>query len=359
MFEKEIPFNSLPPLPPNIDLETKEILKKAISANKALAEVSMACKQLPNEGVFYNVLFLEEAKDSSEIENIITTNDDLFQALASNRSVKDQNTKEVLHYSDALWKGLERMAEKKVLNINIFIEVVQQIKSNTSGIRVNPGTKIANGKTGKVVYTPPEGEQIIREKLRELEEYIHVDDGVDPLIRMSLIHYQFEAIHPFSDGNGRTGRIISILYLVYIGLIQHPLLFMSQYIIKNKDAYYTGLRSVTEKESWEQWVLYMLDAVEVTSKDMTLKVFEITDLMKETKDAIRTKLPNIYSKDLLEILFRLPYCKVGDLVAEDIVKRQTASVYLKELEKIGILRSVKVGREVLYVNTKFFDILKR
>jgi len=358
-YSKDLPYNDLPLLPPSAPVETIKILKKAILARAALASTASHCKRLPNEGIFYSSLFLKEAKDSSEIENIVTTNDELFQALSLETENINPNAREVLHYTKALWNGWEEMQKRGVLTTNTFIKIVNTIKENQAGIRTNPGTKIVNQRTGTVIYTPPEGSDLIREKLKNLEVYYHADDGVDPLIKMAVGHYQFEAIHPFSDGNGRTGRIINIIFLGLSGLLEHPMLFLSKYIIESKDEYYIRLRAITEKNDWEPWILYMLDAVEKTSKYTQEKIEGILNSMKETKEKIRKELPGIYTKDLLEILFRQPYCKIKFLLDAGIAKRATASVYLKKLEKIGILRGVKVGREMLYVNTEFYNILKR
>jgi len=357
-FDRNKPYNELPGLPPKVDLETKNILKATISARAALAGLVAFCKQLPNEAIFYNSIFLQEAKDSSEIENIVTTNDELYQAMTSEKMITNPNTREVLHYIDALWVAVERLRKNNVLTSNIFVDVVNTIKENKEGIRENPGIKVANKRTKEIIYTPPTGKEIILKKLKNLEEYINTEDGVDPLIKMSVIHYQFEAIHPFSDGNGRTGRIINVLYLVLLELLEHPMLFLSKYIIDNKDDYYIRLRNVTEKGEWEQWVLYMIKGVEETSNYMKNKVSKIVDLMKELKDTIRTEAPGIYSKELLEIIFQQPYCKIKFLEDAGIAKRVTASKYLRKLESLGIMDVVKVGKEKLYVNRKFYNILK-
>ncbi len=359
-FDKNTPYNQLPHLPPKRELETKQVLKKTISANKELANMAGFCKQLPNEAIFYHSAFLiKEAKDSSEIENIVTTNDELYQALASGKITTDPNIREVLHYIDALWEGLKEMKNTKVLTVRTFVKIVNTIKENNQGIRIHPGTKIQNDKTKEIIYTPPEGKDVIENKLRNLEEYINKDDDVDPLIKLAVLHYQFEAIHPFSDGNGRTGRIINILYLVFRNLLEHPMLFLSKYIINNKNDYYTKLRNVTEHDRWEDWILYILQGVEETSIYTKKKVSEILDLMRATKERIRKEAPGIYSKDLLEVLFRQPYIKVRFLEEAGIVKRLTAGKYLNKLTTMGILKKVKVGKENLYVNLEFYKILKK
>lgn len=357
-FDKKIPYNDLPELPPKVDIETKKILRKAIEANRELASMASYCQQLPNEGVLYNTLFLKEAKDSSEIENIITTNDELYQALSTDQEVGGPSTREVMHYLDALWKGIEEMKETGILTERSCVKIVDSIRNNNEGIRKNTGTRIANQKTDEIVYSPPEGKDVISKKLKNLEEYINIDDEVDPLIKMAVIHYQFESIHPFPDGNGRSGRILNVLYLVLKGLLNHPVLFLSKYIIENKDEYYLRLRGVAEEGNWEDWILYMLNGVVETSKYTSKKISEIIQAMKDTKEIIRTNEPKIYSKDLLEVLFKQPYVKIKFLEDAGIAKRITAGRYLNRLEALGVLKSQKVGRERLYVNKKFYEILK-
>jgi Fic family protein len=356
-FDPQRPYNELPLLPPQKDLETKETLKKAISANKALAELKGAGELIPNQAVLIQAIALQEAKLSSEIENIVTTNDELYRAFANEGQKTDPRTKEVLRYNEALWYGYHWLKDKqKPLTTNLFEELFRIIKESKSGVRKIPGTKLANEK-GKVIYTPPEGEKILRDKLANLEKYIYDSSSVDPLIKLAVIHYQFEAIHPFTDGNGRTGRILNILYLVEKELLQIPVLYLSRHIIENKKDYYSGLRRVTEKSDWVDWVIYMLSAVELTAINTKKKILAIRDLMHRDVEIVRDKRPKIYSKDLLELLYSQPYCKIQMLEAAGIAKRQTASVYLKELESIGLLRSVKMGREIYYINDNFLNLL--
>lgn len=357
-FNREIPYNDLPLLPPKVEVESKNILKKAITANKALAGMASLCKQLPNESVLYNSLFLKEAKDSSAIENIITTNDDIYQSFTADQKITNQNTREVMFYLDALWVGMDEMKNTGVLTERTFVHIVNTIRENTEGIRRNPGTRIANQSTGEIVYSPPEGRDVISAKLKNIEEYINTDDGVDFLIKMSIMHYQFEAIHPFADGNGRTGRILNVLYLVNNGLVDHPMLFLSKYIIDNKDDYYTKLRLVTENGEWESWIIYMLEGIEETSNFTSRKINDIVRAMKDMKNIIRKEEPKMYSKDLLEVLFKQPYCKTKFLEEAGIAKRETAAKYLNRLEELDILKSKKVGKEKLYVNKVFYEILK-
>ncbi len=357
-FEPEQPYNHLPLLPPNIDLETPAILKKAIKANRALAELKGIARTIPNPAIFINTLTIQEAKASSEIENILTTNDKIYQAFSAGSGQIDSATKEVLSYRTALWEGYTELLRRPVLTTNLFVRIVQSIKENSAEIRNAPGTQIRNVTTNKTIYTPPEGENIIRDKLNNLEWYIHEDDDIDPLIKMAIIHYQFEAIHPFFDGNGRAGRIINILYLIYQELLDLPILYLSRYIIQNKRKYYELLIRVTSQEDWQSWILYMLDAVEQTAISTTKKTLAIKEMLEQTSTFAKNNLPQrVYSKELIELLFHQPYCKAQFLVEANIAQRQTAADYLKQLEKIGLLKSQKVGRETLYLNQKLFELL--
>lgn len=359
-FNKDIPYSDLPLLPPKADLESKEILKKAIKANKALAKLVGSGRQLPNQSILINSIGLQEAKLSSEIENILTTNDDLYQAFAADKKITDANTKEVLHYQEALWEGFQTVKQRGILTTNLFIRLHNIIKETDAGIRKLPGTKVANKTTGETIYTPPEGEAVIRAKLKNIEEFVNLNnDDVDPLIKMAVMHYQFEAIHPFADGNGRTGRIINILYLLENNLLEIPILYLSKYILDNRRAYYNLLRSVTEHGEWKEWVLYMLDAIEQTAFYTQQKIDSIVSLMRETESMIKKNAADIFSKELVEVLFRQPYCKRKFLEDAQIVKKKTAGVYLAELERIGLLKSVKAGKEKLYIHRNLYDILKK
>lgn len=359
-FDHLNPYNDLPLLPPSKNIETKAILKKAISAGRALAELKGLGETIPNQAILVNSIILQEAKASSEVENIFTTHDALFRAFTAKTSQTDPATKEVLRYREALWAGFNALQERPLITTNLFIRIVQTIRGNQAGIRNTPGTKILNASTGEVVFTPPEGEALIREKLKNLEEYIHEEDGVDPLIKLALIHHQFESIHPFTDGNGRTGRILNILYLLFKGLLDLPVLYLSKYIIEQKSDYYRLLRSVTDDGEWEPWILYILEAVEQTSLHTRDKIIAIRDLMNETLQYVKEKLPSrVYSKDLIEILFRQPYTKGQFLVDAGIAERKTAATYLKEIEKTGILKAQKLGKENLYLNVKLFELLSK
>jgi len=358
-YHSEKPFNDLPSLPPKAEIETVEILKKTILASRALSELKGAITNLPNPTLFIDTINLQEAQASSAIENIITTQDELFKASISDKKIENSATKEVIHYKDALWYGFQQLDKRQVLNTNLFISIMQIIKENQSGIRNTPGTKLTNPATGQIIYTPPEGEYMIREKLKDLEDFIHAEDDVDPLIKLALIHYQFEAIHPFIDGNGRTGRIIILLYLKLAGLLDLPALYMSEYIIKHKKDYYLKLRMVTEKGDWKSWILYMLDMVEDTAIKGREQIASIERLMRTMGERIQKELPKLYSKDLMEVLFKLPYTKRIFLEQAGLGNLKTVGNYLNELEKVGILKSEMVGKEKLYLNTELMQILKR
>ncbi|MEA5402489.1 Fic/DOC family N-terminal domain-containing protein [Arcicella sp. DC2W] len=356
-FDRTKPYNALPPLPPQIDIETKNILRKAISAGRALAQLNGTLLNLPNPTLFLDTIYLQEAKASSEVENIITTNDELYQSLIAEKKIENTATKEVLSYKEALWLGLEQLKTKPFITTNLCIKIVQCIKQNNASIRVTPGTTLANSQ-GEVIYTPPSGESIIRDKLANLETFINEDNGIDPLIKMALLHYQFEAIHPFADGNGRTGRILLLLYLKLSGLLDTPAIYLSEYIIKNKVEYYCNLRNVTEHNDWENYILYMLDMIEETSMNGLKRLNRITKEIETTSTEIKMKLPKIYSKDLVEILFRLPYTKKQHLINENLGNSKTVGNYLIALEENGFLKSVKVGKEKLYVNQRLLAILE-
>ena len=359
-FDPKVPYNELPPLPPREEVETKAVLKKVAAAGRSLAELKGLGATIPNRSILVNSLVLREAKASSEIENIVTTNDALFRAFTAGSSKIDPATKEVLQYRVALWEGFNELKKRGLLTTNLFIKMVQTIVRNQAGIRVLPGTAILNTKTGEVLYTPPLGEGLIREKLRNLEEYIHGSDDTDPLIKLAIIHYQFEAIHPFSDGNGRTGRIINSLFLVQKDLLDLPVLYLSKYIIVNKSQYYALLRGVTSKRAWEKWILYMLDGIESTAAETRDKILSMRKLIDQTLETGRTKLPSkVYSKELIELLFHQPYTKAQTLVDAGLAERKTAAVYLRELEKAGMLRSKKAGKEVLFLNVKLFQLLSK
>lgn len=351
-FDRLQPYNDLPLLPPATELETRAVLKQAISTNRILANLRGLAAQIPNQGVLINSIVLQEARLSSEIENIVTTNDELYRADADADGKTDAHTKEVLRYRQALNFGFKELTQRP-LTTNLFIDLVRIIKEVDFGVRRVPGTALKNAQ-GEVIYTPPVGEAVIRDKLANLEQFIHADDGLDPLVKMAVMHYQFEAIHPFEDGNGRTGRILNLLYLVECGLLDIPVLFLSRYIIANKVGYYDGLRGVTERQDWENWILYMLRAVESTAQQTFDQVTRIRVLMEQVRERVQKEAPGIYSKDLIEVIFRHPYTKIQFLVDAGIAKRQTASTYLQTLAGLGLLRPSKHGREMYYINEALF-----
>jgi Fic family protein len=356
-FNKSRPYNDLPLLPPKAELETKEILTKTIRASRALAQLNGAIRNLPNPSLFLDTLHLQEAKASSEIENIITTNDDLYKAVVADKKFDNPATKEVISYKEAIWLGFSRLEQQPFITTNLCIELVQCIKQNTAGIRTTPGTTLSNTH-GEVIYTPPSGEQVIREKMANLETFINENDSIVPLIKMAISHYQFEAIHPFSDGNGRTGRILLLLQLKLEKLLDVPALFLSEYIIEHKDMYYAGLRSVTENNDWSKFILYMLDMVETTAIKGLERLESIVQLMDTTGQEIKEKLPKVYSKDLVEVIFKLPYTKRQNLIDVDLGTPKTVGNYLMALEKEGFLKSVRVGKEKLYLNLPLINILE-
>lgn len=356
-FQREIPFNNLPLLPPKVELETKKVLLKTISASRALAQLNGAMINLPNPRLFIDTIHLQEAKASSEIENILTTNDDLYKSVVAEKKFENPATKEVLSYKEALWYGLERLESRPMITTNLCIEIVQCIKQNTAGIRVNLGTALANNH-GKIIYTPPSGEDIIREKLANLEIFVNQDSSLDPLIKMALMHYQFEAIHPFADGNGRTGRILLLLYLKMERLLDVPAIYLSEYIIRNKTDYYTKLKNVTENNDWESYIIYMLDMIETTARKGLIRLGMVNSLMESMTEEIKKVLPKVFSKDLIEIIFKLPYTKRQFLIDAGLGTPKTVGNYLISLEEKGFLKSVRLGKEKLYLNHQLMGLLE-
>lgn len=351
-FDRSQPYNDLPFLPPTTELETKAVLKQAIVANRMLANLRGLAAQIPNQGVLISRIVLQEARLSSEIENIVTTDDELYRADADGDGKTDPHTKEVLRYREALNHGFRALKDRP-LSTSLFVEIVQIIKQSQLQVRAIPGVVLKND-AGDVVYTPPAGDAVIRDKLSNLEKFIHAEDDLDPLVKMAVMHYQFEAIHPFPDGNGRTGRILNLLYLVDKGLLDIPVLFLSRYIIANKAGYYEGLRGVTEQQNWENWLLYMLRAVESTARQTFEQVNRIRVVIEQVREKVQREAPGVYSKDLVEVIFRQPYTKIQFVVDAGIAKRQTASVYLQVLAGLGVLRESKHGREKYYINDALF-----
>lgn len=361
-FQRNAPYNNLPDLPPAEQLETLEILKAAIEANKLLGELKGYCQTLPNPNLLLNTIVLQESKDSSEIENIVTTQDELYKAAISPEDkLTDASAKEVLLYRQAIYYGLEQMEKTGLITTNIMVGIMQKLKSTQAGIRRGMGTKLANPISGEIIYTPPEGEELIRNKLFGLEKFINDDtySSIDPIIKMALIHYQFEAIHPFSDGNGRTGRILNILYLINKKLLSLPVLYLSYFIIQNKTEYYLLLRKVTEEHDWQSWVKYVLNAVATTSRVTLEKIDEIQKLKKQLEVSMKAALKTSFTKELGDLLFSFPYLKIKILEENGIAKRQTASIYLQTLAENGILRSLKMGKEIYYINYQLMEILTK
>ena len=357
LFDPKIPYDELPLLPPPEDLiETTEILKKCINARVALAELKQAAELIPNATVLVNALPLLEAQASSEIENIVTTTDKLFEFADINEDKADAATKEALRYRTALYEGT-KMVRRGMLTTDMAIQICSTIKDLQLDIRANSGTKLKNRRTGEHIYTPPEGQNLLQEKLDNWQDFMHTYTDIDPLVRMAIQHYQFEAIHPFADGNGRTGRIINILFLVEQGLLDSPILYLSRHIIMNKGDYYQLLLNVTKDGNWGDWIMFMLDGVEQTCIWTTDKIKAIRELMQHTSLFVQEKLPKVYSWELVEALFKQPYCRINNLVSSGIAKRQTASVYLKQLCDIDVLREIKSGRETLFVHPKYIELL--
>lgn len=360
-FHRDLPFNTLPDLPPAVNLETPEIFKATIRANKLLAELKGFCQTLPNPELLLNTIVLQESKESSAIENIVTTQDELYKATLMGDKVKNQAAKEVLQYREAMYFGLDRLQENGIITTNLLVGIMQKLRNSSEGIRRNSGTKLSIPVTHQVVYTPPEGEALIGQKLFALEKFMNDPENnpLDPLIKMALIHYQFEAIHPFSDGNGRTGRILNILYLIQQEMIGMPVLYLSKYIIENKTDYYRLLREVTERNNWVEWVLFVVNGVSITSQNTLLKVKRILDLKATAENDLKAALGSSFTRELNDLLFSYPYIKIGVLQENGIAKRQTASQYLQKIENSGWLRSFKIGRDVYYINHNLIEILSQ
>ncbi|EYE18414.1 hypothetical protein AB97_5239 [Escherichia coli 1-110-08_S3_C1] len=353
----ETPYNDLPILPPDLErIETRSVLKACISARAAIAELKTAGELIPDQGLLINILPMLEAKDSSRIENIVTTSDQLFQ-YADRADGADPATKEALRYRTALYDGYTHL-EDYPLCTNTAVAICTKLRAVQTDIRKTPGT-VLRDQNNNVVYTPPVGEDSIRELLANWERFIHGDDDLDPLVKMAIAHYQFECIPPFPDGNGRTGRILNILYLIQSELLSLPILYLSRFILERRDDYYTLLRRVTEEGDWESWILFMLEAVESTSRWTTDKISIVRALMAETTEYVREKLPKIYTHELVQALFAQPYCRIDNLVERGGAKRQTASTYLKQLVEIGVLEEMSVGREKLYINTRLLQELNQ
>jgi len=356
-FDPKLPYNTLPDLPPPVDtIETKDILKSCIKSRVALAELKQAAELIPNSAVLVNALPLLEARASSEIENIVTTTDKLFEYVDIAEDRADAATKEALRYRTALFEG-SKMVRRGMLSTDMAIQICSTIKGLELDLRAESGTTLKNRMTGEVIYTPPEGQKLLQAKLDNWADFMHSNTEIDPLVRMAVQHYQFEAIHPFSDGNGRTGRILNILFLVEHGLLDSPILYLSRYVIQNKAAYYRLLQNVTREQDWAPWIQFILSGVEETCIWTTDKIKAIRELMEHTAEFTQSNLPKIYTWELVELLFKQPYCRIGNLVDAGIAKRQTASVYLKQLCDVGVLKEIKSGRENIFVHPKYIELL--
>ncbi len=352
-------YNDLPFLPPKNFIETNRILKQLIKSHKALAELKGYSELLPNKNIILGSITIKEAKDSSEIENIITTHDEIYKSLTLKHITIKPETKEVINYRRAIYRGYELIKKHWLLSMNTIIEIQKIIQGNDAGIRKLPGTKLINDRSKKVYYTPPDQEEVILSLLKNLESFINTDnDKFNPLTKLALIHYQFEAIHPFYDANGRTGRIINVLYLVLKKILNEPFLYLSGYLIEHKGKYYELLRNVTYKDQWEEWVLFMLKAMEKTSLKTLAITKRIAKSMEETSETIKTNLPKIYSRELVDILYSNVYTKISNLVDAKIASRNIASNYLNRIESLSIIESKKIGREKIFINKKLFDILR-
>lgn len=353
-------FNNLPLLPPKQSLvETIAILKQESKSAVALAELKGLSKRLPNPNILINAVILKEAQASSEIENVITTQDKLYQALYTKSDKPDTATKEVLRYREALLIGTKLIKERGFLSTNGIVAIQNELEENNAGIRKLPGTALVNN-LNEVIYTPPDNFDTINNLMKNYEDYINsTDEDLSPLIKLAIQHYQFESIHPFYDGNGRTGRIINVLYLILKGLLDEPILYLSSYIIQNKKDYYRLLQEVRTKKNWSEWIIYILKSIEQTALITIKQINDINELFVETQKIVQEKLPRIYSKDLIEQLFINPYCKIEFLVNNLGIERKTASRYLNNLVEIGLLMPETKGKEVIYINIKLYDLFKK
>lgn len=349
-------YNTLPTLPPKAELETKSVLRACIGARASLAELSQAVHLIPNQSVLISTLPLLEARASSEIENVVTTADKLFKALP-NDATTDPATREALRYREALLEGYGAL-KMRPLGTSTAEAIATRIKGHDMRVRKQHGVQLVNEVTREVIYTPPQGEQLLRDLLGNWEDFLHsVDHGLDPLVRLAVGHYQFEAIHPFSDGNGRTGRILNSLYLVEAELLSLPVLYLSRYMLASRSDYYRLLGEVTARGNWGEWILYMVRGVEQTAKWTLEKVSGIRALVDATRDHVRERLPKIYRQELIDLIFQYPYVRISNVVAEGLAERQTASRYLRELARIGVLSEESVGREKIFINSRLLELL--
>ncbi len=357
---QETPYklSKLPPKRENV--ETIQILRSANKASLAIAELKGIAQTIPNQKMLVNAVVLKEAKDSSEIENIITSTDELYEALTSSKTQINSEIKEVVNYRRSIFMGYDIIKEQGFLRVNDIIKIQQDLIENNAGIRSTPGTVLKNDQTGEVVYTPPQDKSEIEDLLTNfIIHFNETESDLSPLINLAILHYQFESIHPFYDGNGRTGRILNILYLILNDLLEIPILYLSSFIIKNKGEYYKRLNAVNKKEEWESWILYILKAVKETSKQTIRQIQSIRELLKLTINKVRNNAPKIYSKELVENIFEQPYTKIEYVTKKLGVERKAASRYLRKLKEIGILESKKVGKEMIYINKELIELLKK
>ncbi len=352
-------MDKLKKLPPEREkVETLKILRQLSRTSQLLGELKGIAKTIPNQAMLINAVVLQEAKDSSEIENIITTQDELYKALAT-KGEQPTRVKEVINYRKAIFTGFELIQKQGFLRIKDIESIQKTIVENNAGIRAMAGTVLKNDRTGEIVYTPPQEKGEILDLLSNFLEHFNVNQSdLSPLVNLAVLHYQFESIHPFYDGNGRTGRILNILYLIINELLDIPILYLSSYINENKAQYYKYLRQVNKTNEWEDYILYMLKALEVTANSTIEKINKIKEQLEKTVEIVKDKAPKIYRKELVELLFEHPYSKIEFVVEKLKVERKAASRYLKKLEEIGILKSEKIGRENLYLNTELIETLK-
>jgi len=356
-FDPTKPYNDLPLLPPKVELETRAVLKACIEARAALAELKQAGALIPNQNVLINTIPLLEAQSSSEIENVVTTTDRLFE-YADRDSAADPATKEALRYRTALRQGFDDL-KRRPLSTATAVRICRTIKGADIDVRRTPGTTLVNERTGEVIYTPPAGERLLRDLLANWERFIHEARDIDPVVRLAVQHYQFEAIHPFIDGNGRTGRVLNLLFLVEQGLLDLPVLYLSRAILRQRAEYYRLLDAVRAAAAWEEWNLFMIGAVTDTARWTTAKIQAVRELIDETALRVSSRAPGVYTRELVELLFVQPYCRIGNVVDAGIAKRQTAAAYLQQLVALGVLKEVKRGREKLFVNAPMLALLTR
>ena len=347
-------------LPYAINLDTIEILKKLDLTHRSLAELKGTAQSIPRQEVLINSIAIQEAKDSSEVENIVTTHDELYKSSLQVNQYLTAQSKEVQNYIAALKRGFAIVKEKQVLTINGILEIQEVLEQNNAGLRKVPGTNLKNQTTGEIVFEPPQDAKEIRSLMENLEQFINDSSmsDYDPIVKMAIIHFQFESIHPFYDGNGRTGRIINILYLVLTELLELPILYLSRYIIKHKADYYRLLQEVRTAGKWEEWILYMLDAVDQTAKDTIVLIKDIKEVMQLVKNDLRTNY-KFYSQEILNHLFKQPYTKIEFLMQELTISRVTAAIYLNTLAEGGMLVKQKIGKSNYYVNWRLMEVLTR